>query len=104
MGKLLLCLMATCAVALADELSSLPEAARRTVEANRGTGTVTHVEVFEWGKARIFRVEIEVGGVPDKELQVADTGKLIRVDDLRPPPQDPEDAGDRSPGKPDEQP
>jgi hypothetical protein len=104
MGKLLICLMATCAVALADDLSSLPEAARRTVEANRGTGSVTHVEAFDWGKVRIFRVEIGVGGVPDREIQVADTGKLIRIDDLRPPLEGSDDVEDRSPGEPDEKP
>lgn len=94
MRKVLLCLVAVAGVALADDLGALPEAARRTVEANRGVGTVTHVEAFDWGKARIFRVEIEVNGVPDREIQVADTGKLIRVDDLRRPVEGSPDAGE----------
>ena len=38
---------------------------------------------YSWGDVIIFRVEIDVDGVPDPELQIAGNGKLIRIDRLR---------------------
>ncbi|MBV8483970.1 MAG: hypothetical protein JO077_14025 [Verrucomicrobia bacterium] len=38
---------------------------------------------YSWGNVIIFRVEIDVDGVPYLELQVAGNGKLIRIDRLR---------------------
>jgi hypothetical protein len=35
------------------------------------------------GAATIFKVEIDVSGVPTLELQIAGNGKLIRVDSLQ---------------------
>ena len=38
---------------------------------------------YAWGNVTLFRVEIDVDGVPDLELQIAGNGKLIRIDRLR---------------------
>ena len=38
---------------------------------------------YSWGNVIIFRVEIDVDGVPYLELQIAGNGKLIRIDRLR---------------------
>ncbi len=35
------------------------------------------------GNTTIFKVEIDLNGVPDLELHIAENGKLIRVDRVR---------------------
>jgi hypothetical protein len=70
---------------LADDLVSyerVPEAARRTIEENRGAGVVQQVEVFPFGNVKLYKVQVGINGVPEREIQVAETGKLIRVDEL----------------------
>jgi hypothetical protein len=65
-------------------LDSLPQAVRETIEMEKGDGgVVKSAESFGWGAATIFKVEIDVDGLPAMELQIAANGKLIRVDDLR---------------------
>jgi hypothetical protein len=64
-------------------LDSLPQAVRETIEMEKGDGVVKSTESYRWGNVTIFRVEIDVEGVPALELQIAGNGKLIRVDDLR---------------------
>jgi hypothetical protein len=44
---------------------------------------VRSADSYSWGDVIIFRVEIDVDGVPDRELQIAGNGKLIRIDRLR---------------------
>ena len=64
-------------------LDSLPLAVRETIDLEKGDGVVKSAESFDWGDATIFQVEIDVGGVPALELQIAGNGKLIRVDNLQ---------------------
>ena len=64
-------------------LDSLPQAVRETIEMEKGDGVVQSAERYEWGDVTIYKVEIDVEGVPTLELQIAGNGKLIRVDDLR---------------------
>jgi hypothetical protein len=64
-------------------LDSLPQAVRETIEIEKGDGVVKSAESYGWGNATIFKVEIDVDGIPTLELQIAGNGKLIRVDDLR---------------------
>jgi hypothetical protein len=64
-------------------VESLPQAVRETIDMEKGDGVVKSAESFGWGNATIFKVEIEVGGVPTLELQIAGNGKLIRVDSLQ---------------------
>jgi hypothetical protein len=64
-------------------VESLPLAVRETIDMEKGDGVVKSAESFSWGDATIFKVEIEVGGVPTLELQIAGNGKLIRVDSLQ---------------------
>jgi hypothetical protein len=64
-------------------LDSLPLAVRETIDMEKGDGVVKSAESYGWGDARIFQVEIDVGGTPALELQIAGNGKLIRVDDLQ---------------------
>ena len=70
---------------LADDvpLDSLPLAVQETIDTEKGDGVVKSAETFTWGNALIFKVEVDMEGVPALELQIAGNGKLIRVDDLR---------------------
>ena len=70
---------------LADDspLDSLPLAVRETIDMEKGDGVVKSAESYGWGDVTIFKVEIDMDGVPALELQIAGNGKLIRVDDLR---------------------
>jgi hypothetical protein len=81
--------LAAASVSLADDLVSydrVPEAVRRTVEENRGAGVVQEVEVFPFGNVKLYKVRVAINGVPEREIEVAENGKLIRVDDLDPSP------------------
>jgi hypothetical protein len=64
-------------------LESLPQAVRETIDTEKGDGVVQSADSYGWGNVTIFRVEIDVDGVPDLELQIAGNGKLIRIDRLR---------------------
>jgi hypothetical protein len=64
-------------------VESLPLAVRETIDMEKGDGVVKSAESFGWGDATIFKVEIDVSGVPALELQIAGNGKLIRVDNLQ---------------------
>jgi hypothetical protein len=72
-------------ISFADDvpLESLPQAVRETIEAEKGDGVARSAESYGWGNVLIYRVEIDVSGIPDLELQIAGNGKLIRVDRLR---------------------
>jgi hypothetical protein len=69
----------------ADEvpLASLPQAVRETIEMEKGDGVARSAESYGWGNVVIYQVEIDVEGVPELELQIAENGKLIRIDRLR---------------------
>ena len=71
----------------ADEvpIDSLPHPVVETANQNKGSGTIQHAESYPWGKAIIYKIEIDLDGKPDLELQIADNGKLIRVDQLGEP-------------------
>ena len=71
----------------ADEvpIDSLPHPVAETANQNKGSGTIQHAESYPWGKALIYKIEIDLDGKPDLELQIADNGKLIRVDQLGEP-------------------
>jgi hypothetical protein len=64
-------------------LDSLPQAVRETIDSEKGEGVVKSAESYTWGDSTIFKVEIDVEGVPSLELQIAANGKLIRVDNLQ---------------------
>lgn len=64
-------------------LDSLPLAVRETIDMEKGDGVAKSAESYGWGDATIFKVEIDVSGVPALELQIAGNGKLIRVDNLQ---------------------
>ncbi|MBV9491036.1 MAG: hypothetical protein JO069_15140 [Verrucomicrobia bacterium] len=89
-------------VALAEDINydQVPEAVRRTVEQNRGAGEVQpRVEVFPFANVKLYRVQIALGGEPVREIEVAETGKLIRIDELRKPAAGAEDDDDDSGGE-----
>jgi hypothetical protein len=69
-------------VAYGDQptVESLPPAVANTLRAEAGTGTVRNIETFQWGDATIYKIEIEQEGQRYLELQIADTGRLVRVD------------------------
>lgn len=66
-----------------SSLDSLPQAVRETVDMEKGDGVATKAETFNWGAVTIYSVEIDLDHVPILELQIADNGKLIRVDRLQ---------------------
>ena len=71
----------------ADEvpIGSLPQPVVETANQNKGSGTIQRAESYPWGKVIIYKIEIDLDGKPDLELQIADNGKLIRVDQLGEP-------------------
>jgi hypothetical protein len=71
---------------LADEvpLDQLPHAVQETVEMEKGDGTAKSADSYTWGNTTIYKIEIDLHGVPELELQVAENGKLIRIDRLQP--------------------
>ena len=71
-----------------SSLDSLPQAVRETVETEKGDGVAAKAETFTWGAVTIYSVEIDFDNVPTLELQIADNGKLIRVDRLQPEKED----------------
>ena len=79
----------------ADEvpIDSLPQPVVETANQNKGSGTIQHAESYPWGKAIIYKIEIDLDGKPDLELQIADNGKLIRVDQLGAPRDEGPDPG-----------
>ena len=83
---LLLVSSAVPVLSLADTvpLESLPPAVRETIDNEKGDhGVARSAESYAWGNIVLFSVEIDVDGVPDLELQIAQNGKLIRIDRLR---------------------
>lgn len=82
----------------ADEISitSLPQPVVQTANENKGSGTIQHAESYPWGNATIYKIEIDLDGVPDLELQIADSGKLIRIDRLRETSDDNSDSAEGS--------
>jgi hypothetical protein len=86
--RLLLLLLSSAipVLSLADSvpLESLPPAVRETIDNEKGDhGVARSAESYAWGNIVLFSVEIDVDGVPDLELQIAQNGKLIRIDRLR---------------------
>lgn len=70
--------------AWADEPSvdSLPAAVANTLKAESGNGIVRTIETFQWGDSTIYKIAIDQNGQPYLELEIADTGRLVRVDRL----------------------
>jgi hypothetical protein len=70
--------------AWADEPSvdSLPAAVANTLKAESGNGTVRTIETFRWGDSTIYKIAVDQNGQPYLELEIADTGRLVRVDQL----------------------
>ncbi len=71
---------------LADEvpLEQLPRVVLETIDMEKGDGTAKSAESYIWGDTTIYKIEIDLNGAPELELQVAENGKLIRVDRLQP--------------------
>jgi hypothetical protein len=71
---------------LADNvpIDQLPEPVLATIKRKNSTGTIKTAEVFDWGGTKIYRVEIDLNGSPDQELEIAQDGKLVRSDSLKP--------------------
>jgi hypothetical protein len=75
-------------------LDSLPQAVRETIDIEKGEGVVKSAESYTWGDSTIFKIEIDVEGVPTLELQIAANGKLIRTDNLQVEKDDDDDASE----------
>ena len=95
---LLLPILALPFASFADDvpLESLPQAVRETIDMEKGDGVAKSADSYGWGNVTIFRVEIDLQGVPDLELQIAGNGKLIRVDRLQDEEVDNEKGDDNS--------
>jgi hypothetical protein len=86
----LLLLVAAPLLAFAQDavLHSLPQAVQETVDMEKGEGIAKSAESYPWGDITIYRIEIDVNNVPTLELQIAENGKLLRVDRLQPEKED----------------
>jgi hypothetical protein len=84
---------------LADEtnIDSLPAAVANTLKAEAANGTVRKIETFQWGDSTIYKIAVDQNGQPYLELEIADTGRLVRVDQLAISEADQEDNVDASP-------
>ena len=71
---------------LADEvpIGQLPRAVQETVEMEKGDGIAKSADSYTWANTTIYKIEIDLGGVPELELHVAENGKVIRIDRLQP--------------------
>lgn len=65
---------------------SLPLPVREAVDRLRGTGIAKSIGQFQWGDATIYHIEIDKDGVPNLDLEIAENGKIIRVDQLQETP------------------
>jgi hypothetical protein len=101
MRSLLLFVLVTVATCycLADEPSvdSLPAPVANTLRAEAQNGTVRSIETFQWGDSTIYKIAVDQNGQPYLELEIADTGRLVRVDQLAMNEADDEDTTDASP-------
>jgi hypothetical protein len=101
MRSLLLFILATVASSfcLADEprADSLPAPVANTLKAEAQNGTVRSIETFQWGDSTIYKIAVDQNGQPYLELEIADTGRLIRVDQLAMNEAEDEDNVDASP-------
>ena len=90
---------AVISVSFADEPSvdSLPAPVANTLKAEAANGTVRSIETFQWGDSTIYKIAVDQNGQPYLELQIADTGRLVRVDQLAMNEADEEDNADTSP-------
>ena len=93
--------LATVAISfcLADEptVDSLPPAVANTLKAEAQNGTVRSIETFQWGDSTIYKIAVDQNGQPYLELEIADTGRLVRVDQLAINEGADEDRADASP-------
>jgi hypothetical protein len=78
-------------------VESLPTPVANTLKAQAGNGTVRNIETFQWGDTTIYKIAVDQNGQPYLELQIADTGRLVRVDQLGTNEADEEDNTDASP-------
>jgi hypothetical protein len=87
------------AFAVADEPSvdSLPAAVANTLKAEAQNGAVRSIETFQWGDSTIYKIAVDQNGQPYLELEIADTGRLVRVDQLAMNEAEDEDNTDASP-------
>jgi hypothetical protein len=85
--------------AVADEPSvdSLPAAVANTLKAEAQNGTVRSIETFQWGDSTIYKIAVDQNGQPYLEVEIADTGRLVRVDQLAMNESEDEDNTDASP-------
>jgi hypothetical protein len=70
----------------ADEvpIDQLPSIVLETVETQKGDGIAKSADSYKWADTTIYKIEIDLDGTPELELHVAENGKLIRIDQLRP--------------------
>jgi len=101
MRSLLLFTLATVAssfcLAYQPGVDSLPAPVANTLKAEAANGTVRNIETFQWGDATIYKIAVDQNGQPYMELEIADTGRLVRVDQLALNEADQEDNVDASP-------
>ena len=65
-------------------IEQLPRVVLETVDMEKGNGIAKSADSYTWANTTIYKIEIDLDGVPELELHVAENGKLIRVDRLQP--------------------
>jgi hypothetical protein len=61
-------------LALADDVppDALPRVVQETIDMKKREGVVKSADSYAWGNTTIFKVEIDLNGVPDLELHIAE--------------------------------
>jgi hypothetical protein len=67
-------------------VDSLPTVIVDTVDEQKGNGVIASAETYPWGDTTVYKVIVDVDGVPALELHISEAGKLIRMDHLQEDP------------------
>jgi hypothetical protein len=93
---LLLFLLAFAGIGRADAvpLDSVPGPVMQVVNQEKGDGVVVSAETFDWGNMVVYKIVVELKGIPDMEFQISESGKVIRIDHLQEKPDEDPDPDD----------
>jgi hypothetical protein len=91
------CAFSSFSIADPPTVDSLPTPVANTLKAQAANGTIRNIETFQWGDSTIYKIAIDQNGQPYLELQIADTGRLVRVDQLAPEMSDTDEDDGASP-------
>jgi hypothetical protein len=82
-------------------LDSLPAPVKNSLKSylQNPQESVANIQTYDWGPAVIYKISINLDGKPYLEVDIADTGKVLRTDE-NPDAQDKDDDDDNSDASP----